>query len=324
MEPNSLTFQDLKHASQNFSPLYMIGRGKNGTVFEVTLPSGEAVAVKVLRNGEPGLNDAEFCKEFGNLSRIRHRNLVGHIKYVYETECVKKEYDGKEISTEYVFRALCYDYITNGSLENHLSDKSRVFDWPTRFKIIKGVCEGLKFLHEGLEEPIYHMNLKPTNILLDHNMVPKLADFSLPRLIQEYLIERPGASTYWPPEWVASKPFDVFSLGAVMIEIVTGQRYNTDISPEQYIDRVCKSWRKRLQKSYSCSILEAYCHQVKRSIEIAFRCVDKDPHRRPTMGDIVHVLNRMDYTGVYPGHKVVQNYKELFEQYIGDVSRYAI
>ncbi|GJN35058.1 hypothetical protein PR202_gb23788 [Eleusine coracana subsp. coracana] len=75
----------------------------------------------------------------------------------------------------------------------YFADKSRVFDWPTRFKIIKGVCEGLKFLHEGLEEPIYHMNLKPTNILLDHNMVPKLADFSLPRLIQEYLIERPGA-----------------------------------------------------------------------------------------------------------------------------------
>ena len=56
------------------------------------------------------------------------------------------------------------------------------FDWHTRFKIIKGICEGLKYIHDELEEPIYHLDLKPDNILLDKDMVPKIADFGLSRI----------------------------------------------------------------------------------------------------------------------------------------------
>ena len=55
-------------------------------------------------------------------------------------------------------------------------------DWHTRFKIIKGICEGLKYIHDELEEPIYHLDLKPDNILLDKDMVPKIADFGLSRI----------------------------------------------------------------------------------------------------------------------------------------------
>ncbi|KAK3136669.1 hypothetical protein QOZ80_5BG0440720 [Eleusine coracana subsp. coracana] len=280
MEPSVLTFRDLKHATENFSPLYMIGQGKYGKVYEGRLISGEAIAVKLLRIEDLGLDDAGFEKEFRNLSKLRHRNLVGHIKYIYQTGRAQKE-----LSTRHTFRALCYDYITNGSLESHLSDKSRLIDWPTRLKIIKGIY------------------------------------FNLPMMIQEYLGERPGERVYWPPEWVASKAFDVFSLGAVMIEIVSGQCYSTAISHEQLIDRVCKSWRKKMQKSSSCSNLEACCHQVKRSMEIALRCVDKDPHKRPSVGDIVHVLNRMDYTKIDPREKAAKSYPELFERYVGEVSR---
>ena len=58
-------------------------------------------------------------------------------------------------------------------------------DWQTRYKIIKGTCEGLKYLHEGFKEPIYHLDLKPDNILLDENMTPKLADFGLSKLFSE-------------------------------------------------------------------------------------------------------------------------------------------
>ena len=54
-------------------------------------------------------------------------------------------------------------------------------DWHARFKIIKGICEGLKYLHDELEEPIYHLDLKPDNILLDKDMVPKIADFGISR-----------------------------------------------------------------------------------------------------------------------------------------------
>jgi serine/threonine protein kinase len=64
-------------------------------------------------------------------------------------------------------------------------DEFHGFDWKARYKIIKGACEGLKYLHEGSKEPIYHLDLKPDNILLDENMTPKLADFGLSKLFGE-------------------------------------------------------------------------------------------------------------------------------------------
>jgi interleukin-1 receptor-associated kinase 1/coatomer subunit beta' len=65
------------------------------------------------------------------------------------------------------------------------TDEFHGLDWKTRYKIIKGACEGLKYLHEGFQKPIYHLDLKPDNILLDENMTPKLADFGLSRLLGE-------------------------------------------------------------------------------------------------------------------------------------------
>jgi interleukin-1 receptor-associated kinase 1/coatomer subunit beta' len=64
-------------------------------------------------------------------------------------------------------------------------DESHGLDWQKRYKIIKGICEGLKYLHEGLVHPMYHLDLKPGNILLDKNMVPKLADFGLSKLVYD-------------------------------------------------------------------------------------------------------------------------------------------
>jgi serine/threonine protein kinase len=66
-----------------------------------------------------------------------------------------------------------------------LADESKGLNWPERYKIIRGICEGLKYLHAGLEFPIMHFDLKPDNILLDQEMVPKIADFGLSRLFGE-------------------------------------------------------------------------------------------------------------------------------------------
>ena len=64
-------------------------------------------------------------------------------------------------------------------------DEFHGLDWQTRYKIIKATCEGLKYLHEGLESPMYHLDLKPGNILLDMDMAPKLADFGLSKLVYD-------------------------------------------------------------------------------------------------------------------------------------------
>jgi pyruvate dehydrogenase phosphatase len=62
------------------------------------------------------------------------------------------------------------------------TDESSGLDWPTRYNIIRGTCEGLNYLHKGSNDPIYHLDLKPANILLDKNMMPKIGDFGLSRL----------------------------------------------------------------------------------------------------------------------------------------------
>ena len=74
----------------------------------------------------------------------------------------------------------------NDALFVHIfADESSGLDWNTRYKIIKGICEGIKYIHKGLGKPMYHLDLKPENILLDENMVPKLADFGLSKIPKE-------------------------------------------------------------------------------------------------------------------------------------------
>ncbi|KAF8688243.1 hypothetical protein HU200_042368 [Digitaria exilis] len=81
----------------------------------------------------------------------------------------------------------CFEFMHNGSLQKHLSDESCGHDWNTRYRIIKGICEGLRYIHEDLEESLLHLDLKPDNILLDEDMVPKIADFGLSRIFGDQL-----------------------------------------------------------------------------------------------------------------------------------------
>ncbi|CAN6171445.1 unnamed protein product, partial [Urochloa humidicola] len=105
-------------------------------------------------------------------------------------------------------------------------------DWNTRYAIIMGICKGLKYLHEELMDPIYHLDLKPENILLDENVVPKIADFGLSRFFREEKTQITGSTIgtrgYLPPEYIdrgtISNKFDIFSLGVIVIKIITGHQ----------------------------------------------------------------------------------------------------
>ncbi|XP_066337864.1 cysteine-rich receptor-like protein kinase 14 isoform X1 [Miscanthus floridulus] len=126
-------------------------------------------------------------------------------------------------------------------------------DWNTRYKVIKGTCEGLKYIHEELEQSIYHLDLKPDNILLDKDMEPKIADFGLSKIFGDELKRTTrsplGIPDYQPPEYIdkgeISKKFDIFSLGVIMIMIVSGpdSKYE-DMSNDKIIDLV-RNWRNR-------------------------------------------------------------------------------
>jgi interleukin-1 receptor-associated kinase 1/coatomer subunit beta' len=181
------------------------------------LDDGAKIAVKVLRNSHL-IDDVDFKREFDNLVKLNHPNIVRLVAYSFETQHQHMEFNGESFFAESIRKALCFEFMHMGSLEKHLSgmilldyyviyhvkkmlttsgiyshplyllqfaEESGGINWEKRFKIIKGACEGLKYLHEGLKEPIYHLDLKPDNILLDENMTPKLADFGLSKFFGE-------------------------------------------------------------------------------------------------------------------------------------------
>ncbi|KAG0528825.1 hypothetical protein BDA96_05G046000 [Sorghum bicolor] len=295
----------LKQITNNFSEEQKLGSGTFGKVYK-GVHNGEEIAVKVLHLMPEHDNLEQFKREFENLRRLRHQNIVQLLGYCYE---IKLEYvelsDGRTVFGENIYRALCFQYMHKGSLRKHLSDECDGLDWQTRYKIIKGTCEGLKYLHEGLENPIYHLDLKPDNILLDKDMVPKLADFGLSKLVYNDHTQATqsfvGTIGYLPPEYIernlVSKKLDIFSLGVVMIQIMSGENgYHTSayMSSQEFINLVLENWRNRLEETPRCTSLEAECRQVKRAIEIALDCIHADRNKRPNIGDIVHWLNETE------------------------------
>uniref|UniRef100_A0ACD5W6E2 Uncharacterized protein n=1 Tax=Avena sativa TaxID=4498 RepID=A0ACD5W6E2_AVESA len=305
-EPTSLTIRILQEITHNFSEKRALGQGAYGKVYKGVHDNGEEIAVKLLHNNMQATNDEQFQHEFDNLMMLNHPNIVRLVGYCYETQRQHVDFQGKIVFGETTYRALCFEYMHMGSLQRHLSDELHGLDWKTRYKIIKGACEGLKYLHEGFKEPIYHLDLKPDNILLDENMTPKLADFGLSKLFggeQTRVTNSPaGTLGYMPPEYlfrnVVSKKLDVFSLGVVITKMIAGPKGPTrsdEMPYQEFLDQVHENWRNRLEATCTSSrILEAYCEQVSICTEIGLRSMEIDRHKRPSIVDVVDRLNETE------------------------------
>uniref|UniRef100_M8CF42 non-specific serine/threonine protein kinase n=1 Tax=Aegilops tauschii TaxID=37682 RepID=M8CF42_AEGTA len=186
-----------------------------------------------------------------------------------------------------------------GSLNDQLSAQSCKLDWNKCYKIIRGICEGLHYLHNAVP-PIYHLDLKPGNILLDKDMVAKIGDFGLSRLFdsaQTYMTasrDLKGTIGYMPPEYIEgqkiSPKFDVFSLGVIIIKMMAGKEASyAHTCREEFIEHVCKKWQVRLQATMRSHLFE----EVRTCIEIALKCVEDDRIRRPTIAQIVNELSNI-------------------------------
>lgn len=301
--PKRVPFHVLQKMTNGFSKDNELGAGAYGKVYKGVQKNGETIAVKLLRS-MPGLGDEQFEKEFRNLSSIQHKNIVRLVGFCHETQREFVLHNGKMVFADMTHMALCFEYMHNGSLDNYLFDEYTGHAWPTRYAIIKGICEGLKYLHEELKPPIYHLDLKPANILLDDKMMPKLADFGLSRLFgqeQTQITESCiGTHGYLPPEYiernVISNKLDIFSLGVIIIKMISGPKGYTqcaEMSSKQFIELVHEKWENRLRAT-SVDALDTYCKQVMRCIEVALSCLENDRHKRPSIGDIVDNLNKME------------------------------
>ena len=168
-----------------------------------------------------------FERVAASLYHVQHENIVQLVGYAVETEERVIDRFGRNIVVEISNRALCFEYVQNGSLERYISgtalqhfyllifykpeslgiqytcfafaDERSGLDWRTRYKIIKGICVGLRHLHEGLPSPIFHSNLKPQHILLDENMTPKIGQFGISTLLNVHstLERRLDRSSLW-------------------------------------------------------------------------------------------------------------------------------
>ncbi|KAL6623437.1 hypothetical protein ACP70R_033316 [Stipagrostis hirtigluma subsp. patula] len=160
--------KELNKATRNFCPGNKLGQGSFGCVYMGKLKNGERVAIKVL-SSESRQGTKEFLNELSVISNITHNNLVK-----LRGCCI----DGEQ-------KMLVYNYVENNSLAQTLFGNGHSgirFDWRTRVKICIGVADGLAYLHEEVRPPIVHRDIKASNILLDSDLSPKIADFGLAKL----------------------------------------------------------------------------------------------------------------------------------------------
>ncbi|KAL2329521.1 hypothetical protein Fmac_017102 [Flemingia macrophylla] len=186
------------------------------------------------------------------------------------------------------------------------SQRSKLLSWYTRYNIIIGIARGILYLHELSRLKVIHRDLKPSNVLLDENMIPKISDFGLARIIE---INRDHESTnrivgtfgYMPPEYAMlgqfSEKSDVFSFGVMTLEIVTGKKNLSSyelLRADGLLNYVWKQWRDQtLIGIQDQSMEEDYSRsEVIKCIQIGLLCVQHDPDARPTMETLDLALNQ--------------------------------
>uniref|UniRef100_A0ACD5ZFR8 Uncharacterized protein n=1 Tax=Avena sativa TaxID=4498 RepID=A0ACD5ZFR8_AVESA len=185
--PAELPYDFLKKITNDFPEDREISGSPFGTLYRGVVPDGgREIAVKKLQENAPMPADKTF-KEVQNVMVLKHDNIVQLVGFCSETTKKLVQFDGRYIHADITESLL---YLPVGSLEDNLfgakaaenaASAESGIDWDTRFKIIKGICKGLLYLHK-LDIPIIHMDLKPENILMDASMVPKIADFALSRV----------------------------------------------------------------------------------------------------------------------------------------------
>ncbi|GMN51539.1 hypothetical protein TIFTF001_020701 [Ficus carica] len=285
-------FRELCVATQNFHPDHLLGEGGFGRVYRGNIKSkNQVVAVKQLdRNGFQG--NREFLVEVLILSLLHHPNLVNLVGY-----CA----DGDQ-------RILVYEYMPNGSLEDHLLDLApnrKALDWNTRMRIAAGAARGLEYLHEQANPPVIYRDFKASNILLDKEFNPKLSDFGLAKLgptgDKTHVSTRVmGTYGYCAPEYALTGQLttksDVYSFGVVFLEIITGRRVidNSRPSEEQnLVDWAQPLFKDRRKFTLMADPLLQGNYPVKalyQALAVAAMCLQEEAATRPLISDVVTAL----------------------------------
>ncbi|XP_050376636.1 probable serine/threonine-protein kinase PBL11 [Argentina anserina] len=304
VKPNlkEFTFAALKKATRDFKPDTILGEGGFGRVFKgwvdenTYAPSragiGMAVAVKK-SNADSYQGQQEWEAEVNFLGKYLHPNLVKLLGYC----CEEDQF------------LLVYEYMQKGSLENHLFRKGqeRPLSWDLRLKIAIGAARGLAFLHTS--EKVIYRDFKASNILLDPDYNAKLSDFGLAKLgpsngnshVTTRII---GTYGYAAPEYVATGHLyvksDVYGFGVVLLEMLTGRRAldtNRPAGEHNLVDWARPSLlkKKELKRMMDPKLGDQYSLKgAFQAAELINKCLESDPKDRPSMEEVLVVLERVN------------------------------
>ncbi|PON39363.1 GPCR kinase [Parasponia andersonii] len=266
-----------------------LGEGGFGSVYKGKLCSGHFVAIKML--GKSKGNGQDFINEVATIGRIHHVNVVRLIGF-----CV----EGSK-------RALIYDFMSNGSLDKYIfsrEGKNNSLSYKEIFDISLGVTRGIEYLHRGCDMQILHFDIKPHNILLDENFIPKVSDFGLARLYPldnsiVSLTAARGTIGYIAPELFykniggVSHKADVYSFGMLLMEMAN-RRKNVNANAENTSEIYFPLWiYDQLSKGKGVEIEDATDEETdttNKMIIVALWCIQLKPCDRPTMSKVIEML----------------------------------
>ncbi|KAB2043728.1 hypothetical protein ES319_D01G038400v1 [Gossypium barbadense] len=286
LAPIRYSFKEIKKMTKNFK--YKLGEGGYGSVFKGKLRSGHYVAIKLL--GKSKGNGQDFINEVASIGRIHHVNVAKLIGF-----CVK----GSK-------QALVYEFMSNGSLDKIIfsEENKETLGWKKMFDIVLRVARGIDYLHQGCDMQILHFDIKPHNILLDENFNPKVSDFGLAKLysVEDSIVSLTaarGTIGYIAPELVyknlggISYKADVYSFGMLLMEMV-GRRKNLNAFVDRTSQIYFPSWiYDRLDQGEDMELGDVSDDEkvlVKKMIITAFWCIQLLPIDRPSMSEVLKML----------------------------------
>uniref|UniRef100_A0A0E0GY12 Protein kinase domain-containing protein n=1 Tax=Oryza nivara TaxID=4536 RepID=A0A0E0GY12_ORYNI len=254
----------------------------------VLLPGDVHVAIKML-DGNSNCNGEDFISEVATIGRIHHINVVRLVGFC----------------SEETRRVLVYEYRPRGSLNKYIFSSEGSFSWDKLNEIALGIARGINYLHQGCEMQILHFDIKPDNILLDDNFVPKVADFGLAKLYprdKSFVSDRAlrGTVGYIAPEMVSrsfgtiSGKSDVYSFGMLLLEMAGGRR-NADPDADSSASKAYyPSWvydqiiaDQQVDEISNVSNM----HELERKLcLVGLWCIQMKLHDRPTMSEVIEML----------------------------------
>lgn len=284
------TYGELERATKCFAPSEKLGNGACGTVYAGKLPDGCLVAVKRIHYGSTQ-GTQQIINEVNVLSTVKHSNLVRLLGCCIEM--------GSPL--------LVYEFVPNGTLAQHLlRERGEGLNWPTRISIATETAKAIAYLHSTVTPPIYHRDVKSSNILLDYDFNAKVADFGLSRLgllDGSHISTIPqGTPGYLDPEYHQnfhlSDKSDVYSFGVVLIELITAMK-PVDFSRDKKEVNLASLAVSKIGSNCLDEIIDPFLQVqkqpllrelVQRVAEVAFRCLSFDKDARPTMIEVAEEL----------------------------------